>query len=152
MLFLFRRLLFLGTILIAAVVILETTSLRGRLGLTKRSTPAVQGGERPASTSPAGTTAKRAPAGLRFLIWALFVLLAPVLTAPLAGRILGKKSNAANALLLFGYTGLDVLAAHVVVGVHVVSIWTALAYLVGLLGVFTYNLWTCAFLAKLSNA
>jgi hypothetical protein len=152
MLFVFRRVLFLAFTLVVALMVLETTSLRGRLGLTKRSAPAVQGGGRPTTTSAAGTTARRAPAGLRFLIWALFVLLAPVVTAPLAGRVLKKQSNAANAVLLFGYTGLDVLAAHVVLGVRVASIWTALAYLVGLLGVFTYNLWTCAFLAKLSNA
>jgi hypothetical protein len=62
--------------------------------------------------------------------------------------VLGRRSNAANVLLLFGYTGLDVLAAYLVDGVHVGGIVSGVFCLIGLLAVFAYNLWICAYLAS----
>ena len=94
---------------------------------------------------------RQAPAGQRLLVWVLFVLLLPVVTAPLAGRVIDRQSNTANVLLLFGYTGLGILAAYIVNGVHVGSIWSALLYLLGLLAIFAYNLWMCAFIASLRS-
>lgn len=87
--------------------------------------------------------------GLRWLAWAVFVLLLPVVTGPLAGHIIDKESNAANVVMLFGYTGLGILALHFVCGVQVVGILSAVLYLVGLLALFAYNLWICGFIAGL---
>jgi hypothetical protein len=87
--------------------------------------------------------------GQRLVVWVLFVLLLPVLTAPLAGHIMDRESNAANVLMLFGYTGLDVLSAHVVNLLHVSGIVSAIFFLIGLLAVFAYNLWVCGFVAGL---
>ena len=87
--------------------------------------------------------------GHRLVAVSLFILLAPVLTAPLANRVLDRRSNTGNLLLLFGYTGLDMLVVHVVGGFSVGGIVSAIAYMIGLLAVFSYNLWICAFLARL---
>ena len=87
--------------------------------------------------------------GQRIVVLALFVLLTPVITAPLANRILDSKSNTANLLLLFGYMGLDVLAAHIVGGVCVRGILSAILCMAALLVAFSYNLWICAYLARL---
>jgi len=87
--------------------------------------------------------------GHRLVAVSLFILLAPVLTAPLANSVLDRRSNTGNLLLLFGYTGLDMLVVHVVGGFSVGGIVSAIAYMIGLLAVFSYNLWICAFLARL---
>ena len=87
--------------------------------------------------------------GHKILAVAIFVLLIPVVTAPLANRLLDKQSNTANLVLLFGYTGLDVLAAYMIGVVVVGGIVSAIGYLIALLAVFSYNLWICAFLARL---
>lgn len=87
--------------------------------------------------------------GQRLIVWVLFVVLLPVLTAPLAGRIIDQESNAANVLMLFGYTGLDVLTAHVINLLHVTGVLSAILFLTGLLAVFAYNLWICGFVAGL---
>jgi len=90
--------------------------------------------------------------GRRLFAWSLFILLLPVVTAPLANRLLDKQSNTANLLLLFGYTGLDIVAAYRVGGFSVEGILSAIVYLIALLAVFSYNLWICAFLARLRQA
>jgi hypothetical protein len=87
--------------------------------------------------------------GHRLVAVSLFILLAPVMTAPLANRVLDRESNASNLLLLLGYTGLDMLVVHVVGGFSIRGIVSAMVYMFGLLAVFSYNLWTCAFLGRL---
>lgn len=148
MLAIFRRVIVLGLIAAGSVVAWEAGVFRSQLGPNEAPpTPAAH------TTSPAeqpsAQSAIPGTPGQRFLAWAVFVLVTPILTAPLAGRVLGKQSNAANVLLLFGYTGLDILAAHLVGGVHVGGLLSGIGYLIGLLAVFSYNLWICAFLARL---
>lgn len=87
--------------------------------------------------------------GKRLIALAIFVLLAPVVTAPLANKILDRQSNTGNLLLLFGYMGLDVLAAYMVGAVYIGGILSAIVCFVSLLIIFSYNLWICAFLARL---
>ena len=145
-----RRVIVLGLIAAGSVAAWEAGGLRSQLGPNEPPpTPAART-TRPAE-QPTAQSAISGTAGQRFLAWAVFVLVMPVVTAPLAGRILGKQSNAANILLLFGYTGLDVLAAHLVGSIHVGGLLSGIGYLIGLLGVFSYNLWICAFLARLQQ-
>lgn len=87
--------------------------------------------------------------GQRFVMWALFVGIVPIGTAPLAFRVLGTQSNVANAFVLAGYTSLGIAAAYTVGGVRIGGVLSGLFYLIGLLTVFTYNLWICAFIARL---
>lgn len=89
--------------------------------------------------------------GTRLLTWVIVVALAPVATAPLSVHVLKVGSNTANVLLLFGYTGLDVLAAFLIVEVHPGGVFASAAYLALLLSVFCYNLWILAFLARLQK-
>lgn len=145
-----RRVMILGLVAAGSVMAWEVGGLRSQFGPK----------EPPTTSAPHTTTSPELPPvrsvipgtpGQRFLAWALFVLVTPILTAPLAGRILGKQSNTANVLLLFGYTGLDVLAAYLVDGIHVGGLLSGIGYLIGLLAVFCYNLWICAFLARLQE-
>lgn len=101
------------------------------------------------ATEVAEQNERETTSGPRWLAWAVFVLLLPIVTAPLAGRIIDKESNTANVVMLFGYTGLGILALHFVCGVQVVGLLSAVLYLVGLLALFAYNLWICGFLAGL---
>ena len=150
MLAILRRVIVLGLIAAGSVAAWEAGGLRSQIG--PNETPATTAAR---TTSPAEQPSPRSvipgSPGQRFLAWAVFVLVTPILTAPLAGRVFGKQSNAANVLLLFGYTGLDVLAAHLVGGIHVGGLLSGIGYLIGLLAVFSYNLWICAFLARLQQ-
>jgi hypothetical protein len=151
---LLRKTITLGVMVGSTILVWETIALPGRLGLSVPRAIATPPEQSPAnvSGSPSGRSwAATAPAGQRFLAWALFVLLTPVVTAPLAVRVLGRQSNTGNVLLVLGYTGLSVLAAYVVGGMHVAGIWSAVGYLIALLGVFTYNLLICAFLSRLGE-
>ena len=62
--------------------------------------------------------------------------------------MLQQESNTAILVPLFGYTGLDVLAAWLVGGIQIGSIWSGVAYLIALLAVFAYNLWVCSLLVR----
>jgi len=144
-----RRVIVLGLIAAGSVVAWETGGLRSQLGSNEPAPTAAAHTTDPAEQPSAQSVIPGTP-GQRFLVWAVFVLVTPLLTAPLAGRILGKQSNAANVLLLFGYTGLDILAAHLVGGIHVGGLLSGICYLIALLAVFCYNLWICAFLLTLA--
>lgn len=87
--------------------------------------------------------------GQRLIIWVLFVILLPIVTAPLSGRITDRESNAANVLMLFGYTGLGIFAAHAVNLLRVTGLLTSILFLMTLLAVFAYNLWICGYVAGL---
>ena len=151
-----RKAVVLGAVGIASVAVWEAGRLGGRVDGEIVAIPelaAMQEGAGAADQGPADiqhTPAARAGAdGRRWLVWAVFVLLLPIATAPLAGRIIDKESNAANVLMLFGYTGLGVLGLHIVCGVQVTGILSAVLYLTGLLATFAYNLWICGLVAGL---
>jgi len=135
---------------LAAGSMLAADALRDR-GAVDSKPSQVSSNERAGAQPPASTSLIPGTLGQRFLVWTLFVLVAPVLTAPVAMRVLAKESNAANVVLLFGYTGLDALAAFVAGGVHVDGVISGALYLTTLLVVFAYNLWMCAFLSKLQK-
>jgi len=149
---LLRKLIVSGVATIGGVVLWHGAPVQTQLLLLQSEADAAEHsgvdeeGGTPESRLMPGTT------GQRFVAWALFVVLIPIVTAPVAGPILRKGSNLANVLLLFGYTGLDVLAAYVVDFIHVGGLLSGIAYLVGLLAVFGYNLRICAFLARLQDA
>lgn len=145
-----RKAIVLTLTAVGGIVLWNAFDLPGRVGLSRpvvSAEPQVSSQETQAEQPPDRSTAS----GYRLIIWAAFVLLLPVVTAPLASRVIGKESNTANLLLLSGYTGLDVIAAYVVLGVHVGGILSAILHLIALLGAFAYNLWICGMLARLQN-
>jgi len=131
---LLRRLIAAGTIAMASVIFWET-----------ELAPTL-----PVATVAVDEATVKSTVGQRLLIWTLFAVLAPILTAPLAVRVLGENSNIANVLLLCGYTSLDVLAAYCLNGIHLGGFVSGVAYLAALLGVLAYNVWVLAFLARLN--
>lgn len=75
----------------------------------------------------------------RVVLWVMFVLLLPVVTAPLIRRVTVEDSNALNLGLLVVYTALGVAAAWGLTGFWVPSWWTALALLLALGACAAYN-------------
>lgn len=155
MLGMIRRLIVTGLTVAAGIWMWENVKSRVPDGLAERFRE-VTGSEPVASGDASGPNERSqrtrlvpGTLGQRFLAWAIFVLLMPVVTAPLAGRVFARESNAANMALVFGYTGLGVLAAYFVDFIHVGGLFLGIAYLAGLLAVFCYDLWICALLAKL---
>ena len=152
----FRQIVLVAVVAAASIVFWEASDLRSQL-LRRDVRPPAFGAAPTASPLPANEAQGSAPiipgsAGQRFVAWALFVLLLPVITAALATRVFQQQSNTANLVLLFGYTGLDVLAAYLVGGIHVGGVLSGIGYLAALLAVFAYNVWICGFLAKLTEA
>jgi hypothetical protein len=142
-----RKLIILGLTIVGGIFMLKAnnpSSLLSSVGQNQAKVKQISSSrENPLSQHETRLTGKR------LLALTLFILLVPVITAPLANRILDKQSNTANLLLLFGYTGLDIVAAYMVGVISVGSIWSSIGCLIALLAVFSYNLWICAFLARL---
>ena len=59
------------------------------------------------------------------------------------------RSRIRNAV--WAYTGLDGFVPHQADGIHIGGIFSGMFYLAGLLAVFSYNLWICAYLARLQR-
>ena len=144
-----QKLVILGMSFVGGIAIWETGKLQHSMShpgidtqIQAESDPAIRSIKEPEQET-------RITTGQSLITLALFILLAPVITAPLANRILDRHSNTANLLLLFSYTGLDILAAHMVGNISIGGILSAIVYLAALLAVFSYNLWICAFLARL---
>ena len=154
---LLRRLVLVILVASTSIVFWETSGIRFSLA-PNPPPPAPDQEKRPSvSSHPAEAqnestlqpwTAIPGTPGQRFLAWALFVLLLPMVAATVTNRVLQQESNTAILVLLFGYTGLDVLAAWLVGGIQIGSIWSGVAYLIALLAVFAYNLWVCSLLAR----
>ena len=119
----------------------------------KRWAAALPGATASESAPPTLATAAPAPAadtsGGRFLTWAVFVLLLPIFTAPLAGAVLEMGSNRGNLCLLLGYTALDALGAVLWCGVPVGGLLSGVLLLLALLVLLAYNVLVCAFLVTL---
>ncbi len=150
-----RQTIVLLVVAAASIVFWETSDLRTRLLQMDRA-PAQPAGDQPAPPPPveqlpASRSLVPGSAGQRFVAWALFVLLLPVVSAPVAARVFQQESNTANLVLLFGYTGLDVLAAWLVGGIQIGGLLSGIAYLMALLAVFMYNAWVCGLLIKLQQ-
>ncbi len=150
-----RRLVLLALVSSASIVFWETSDLRSRLlpPPPQRVESAPQATAKPTTAEEQGPADSVIPGspGQRFLIWALFVLLLPIVTAAVALRVFREQSNTANLILLFGYTALDVLAAYLVGGTRVRGLVSGIGYLIALLAVFAYNAWICSYLARLSE-
>jgi len=144
-----RKLIILGLTVVGSIFVWEANNSSGLLSLTGQNQTKVQQISSSTENPLSQHENKSQLTGKRLLALALFILLAPVITAPLANRILDKQTNTANLLLLFGYTGLDIVAAYMVGAVRVGGIFSAIGYLIALIAVFSYNLWICAFLARL---
>jgi len=147
-----RKLVILGLVVAGGAVVWMTNSLNKHSVSIQPNESKVQSESGSIDGSSLEQEEKSQLTGQRLLALALFILLAPVVTAPLANRLLDKQSNTANLLLLFGYTGLDIMAAYMVGAVSVGGILSAIVYLIALLAVFSYNLWICAFLARLRQS
>jgi hypothetical protein len=145
-----RKLIIICLTVVSSIIVWETIDFEKHTVLARPIAPKIQSGpSAPDNLSLRYEEKTQLTVGQRLVVLALFILLAPVITAPLANRILDKQSNIANLLLLFGYTGLDILAAYMVGAASIGGIWSTIVHLVALLAVFSYNLWICAFLARL---
>ena len=147
-----RKLIILGLAAVGGILVWETRGLKVFSGSAEQNHTKVQQVLGSVEDTSSQQENKTQLTGKRLLALALFILLAPVITAPLANRIIDRKSNTVNLLMLFGYTGLDVLAAYMIGAVSVGGILSAIVCLIALLAVFSYNLWICAFLARLRQA
>lgn len=148
----FRRAILLLLVAAASIVFWEASGFRSALPPAGQEIPSAKNSESIRNSEPSAQQPEAlipGTPGQRFLAWALFVLLLPIVAASVTNRVLQKESNTATLVLLFGYTGLDVLAAWLVGGIQIAGLWSGIGYLIALLAVFTYNLWVCSLLAKL---
>ncbi len=94
-----------------------------------------------AAVWPAGSLDRVASigAGWRLLIWLAVALALPLAAYPVARAALEQESNLFTFLLLFAMTALDVLAALVLLGFAVRTVWIALLVLAALAASGLYN-------------
>ena len=145
MLFLARKLL------IPVVVLAAVCVLWGSSGAKPEATSSVpsSGSASEAPPSPPGPWLRTGPLVQRLLVWILLVLLAPILTVPLANRVFDERSNAANFFLLAGYVVFDTLAALLLNLVCLGGILVGALCLAGLAAAAFYNYRVCTFLERL---
>lgn len=144
-----RKLIILSLTVVGSIVVWEASDLSDLLSSADRNKPDVHRTTNPRDNLLPEQRDESRLTGQRLLALALFIILAPVITAPLANWVIDRQSNTANLLLLFGYTGLDIVAAHMIGAISIGGILSAIGYLIALLAVFSYNLWICAYLASL---
>ena len=85
----------------------------------------------------------------RFLAWSLIVLLLPVFTIGFIRGMVRRESNAANAVTLAIYTGVDAILAYLLL-VRGLSAWGPVLAWLGAVGAASlYNLYVMSFAVRL---
>lgn len=103
----------------------------------------------PATTASEGVSASGILSGIRpFAVWAVIMLLLPILLVPIIRQMLEKESNTVNLALLLALTLVDVLVACLLLG-NPLAGWIPGLLLLGALAVAgPYNYWLCSLLEK----
>jgi hypothetical protein len=75
----------------------------------------------------------------RVLIWFLVAIFAPLITYKLAWAVLAKERNDYNAMLVTGYTAVDVLLAWILLGFTMSGFVAFSLFVLALIGSGTWN-------------
>jgi hypothetical protein len=153
MFFMLRKRIMLALTALASIAVWEQAKTWESAIPLLGDKPAVAQSLAPAMATPAAKTAGWPNTGERVVLGVLFVVLVPVLTAGIAGRVMARGSNGANLAMLLLYTTLDVLAAYALSGgFGIQGTATALGCLLGLAVMLAYNLWILSTQASLREA
>lgn len=88
---------------------------------------------------------------MRIFAWILFVVLLPFLTISVVKRLLRRESNLHNALMLAGYTGVDLLVALILTGFYLSGFLVWVLLFLALSGGCFYNFLAFTKIEELSH-
>jgi FtsH-binding integral membrane protein len=87
-------------------------------------------------------------AGIKLLIWFLFVVLLPVITLFVVKKALDRESNFATFLLLAAYTLVDMILAWILTGVRDAGFWSGVLVILAGIAAGFYNTYCVALIKK----
>lgn len=100
---------------------------------------------------PLEETAQIFPWYIRFLIFALVILLLPILTITFLRTMVAKRSNGVNAFVLGVYTLIGTILSFFMIGAAFDNIWHVVLFLAGMIFAFLYNVSMMKFALKLES-